>query len=725
MQKLSAEDYMTGKCFVTGRLTESTKLVSAAAKLKQPPKPFTIRKGDPSKAAEIAANREPQLVTSRHDPKAVGALVMPRPSHAHQWEFNKKGLLLVDVVVDPHLSNQLRSHQRDGTVFLYECIMSMRPFSGQGAILADEMGLGKTLQCITLLWTLMKQGPYGGRPVVKKAVIITPSSLVKNWQQEFRKWLGSERLHVFAVTSDRRVEEFSHCLSPVMILSYEMFLRCHERIRDMRFDLIICDEGHRLKNACRKTSSAIMELPARRRIVLTGTPIQNDLQEFFGIVDFCNPGILGTIAAFRKVYEEPIIMSRQPNCVAEDKALGECRATELARLTSLFCLRRTQEVIQRYLPPKVESIVFCRPSSVQLSLYLKFLETRLVRSCLSDWSLERDGGTQHLLCIGALKKLCNSPHLFVKPLAAKRDGDEMPATGYNEFQEVTAHYQLHEDTVIEDSGKLHVVVKMLKSLRQRGNERVVLVSNYTKTLDLLQRVCESLQYEFLRLDGSTPSNKRMPIVDHFNKKLGNDFVFLLSSKAGGVGLNLVGASYLILYDIDWNPANDLQVMARVWRDGQKNTVHIYRLLTTGTIEEKMFQRQLMKQGLSGTVMDTQNKTAKPQFSLEELRDLFSLRENTLCDTYDLICGRVRSKVVVMEGEGTCTKDQSVNALSALRPCQLAISDDISSLELTKTNNPVTELLNWRKVSSPQNELEIEDQVLSSCSNITFVFQNVT
>ncbi|XP_062508936.1 DNA repair and recombination protein RAD54B-like isoform X3 [Corticium candelabrum] len=576
MQKLSAEDYMTGKCFVTGRLTESTKLVSAAAKLKQPPKPFTIRKGDPSKAAEIAANREPQLVTSRHDPKAVGALVMPRPSHAHQWEFNKKGLLLVDVVVDPHLSNQLRSHQRDGTVFLYECIMSMRPFSGQGAILADEMGLGKTLQCITLLWTLMKQGPYGGRPVVKKAVIITPSSLVKNWQQEFRKWLGSERLHVFAVTSDRRVEEFSHCLSPVMILSYEMFLRCHERIRDMRFDLIICDEGHRLKNACRKTSSAIMELPARRRIVLTGTPIQ-----------------------------------------------------------------------------------------------------------------------------------------------------EMPATGYNEFQEVTAHYQLHEDTVIEDSGKLHVVVKMLKSLRQRGNERVVLVSNYTKTLDLLQRVCESLQYEFLRLDGSTPSNKRMPIVDHFNKKLGNDFVFLLSSKAGGVGLNLVGASYLILYDIDWNPANDLQVMARVWRDGQKNTVHIYRLLTTGTIEEKMFQRQLMKQGLSGTVMDTQNKTAKPQFSLEELRDLFSLRENTLCDTYDLICGRVRSKVVVMEGEGTCTKDQSVNALSALRPCQLAISDDISSLELTKTNNPVTELLNWRKVSSPQNELEIEDQVLSSCSNITFVFQNVT
>jgi DNA repair and recombination protein RAD54B len=263
---------------------------------------------------------------------------------------------------------------------------------------------------------------------------------------------------------------------------------------------------------------AINGLPTRRRIVLTGTPIQNDLQEFFAIVDFCNPGILGTAAAFRKIYEEPIVASRQPNCSAEERELGECRAAELTRLTSLFCLRRTHEVIQRYLPDKEENVVFCRPTAVQLSLYRRVLDSRIVKSCLAGWSMQSEDGSRHLVCIGALKKLCNCPRLLYNDIITKRNDDSNELSLYNDLQDVVAHFHSHETTMdTEESGKLQVLVKMLQNLRERKNERVVLVSNYTKTLDLLQRVCESFDYPFLRLDGSTPSNKRLSLVDQFNK----------------------------------------------------------------------------------------------------------------------------------------------------------------------------------------------------------------
>ncbi|XP_020903423.1 DNA repair and recombination protein RAD54B, partial [Exaiptasia diaphana] len=138
------------------------------------------------------------------------------------------------------------------------------------------------------------------------------------------------------------------------------------------------------------------------------------------------------------------------------------------------------------------------------------------------------------------------------------------------------------------------------------------------TLDVIQRLCESSEYRYLRLDGNTATSKRQSIVERFNAKYSNDFVFLLSSKAGGVGLNLIGASRLILYDIDWNPANDLQAMARVWRDGQRKKVYIYRLLTTGTIEEKIYQRQTTKQSLSGAVADAK-KESKVEFTVEDIR----------------------------------------------------------------------------------------------------------
>ncbi|XP_077986095.1 DNA repair and recombination protein RAD54B-like [Glandiceps talaboti] len=632
MNAISEEDWNTGQCFTTLSTQSDT-----AQPVHKPScsKPFR----NPLQGASNLQKQTPKVTaTPKFNPSSPGALVMPRPSATHQWKYNSHSLPVVDVVVDPHVSVHLRPHQRVGVLFIYECVMAMRTSTGEGAILADAMGLGKTLQCIALIWTLLKQGPYGGKPVAKRVLVVTPSSLVKNWCQEFRKWLGKERLLVYPVGSDKSAKEFGKStIYPVMIISYEMVIRSFNDVSQIHFDLLICDEGHRLKNSTIKTTSMINNLNIKRRVVLTGTPIQNDLQEFFSIVEFCNPGILGSRSAFKRVYEDPIVRSRQPEADEEEKELGEARANELSRLTTSFTLRRTQEVNSSYLPPKVESVVFCQPSQLQLKVYQQLLSSSVVRSCLSTYY----NGTSHLLCLSALKKLCNHP-TFIYTHAKSQQ--ERRIDGEEEIQEVlyrdvcSLYPPLFDvnDVNIDDSGKLMVLAAMLKSFHTATpKQRVVVVSNYTKTLDLVQKLCDTKGYTYGRLDGSTPAGQRQDIVNRFNADYANQFVFLLSCKAGGVGLNLIGAARLILYDIDWNPANDLQAMARVWRDGQHKTVYIYRLLTTGSIEEKIFQRQICKQSLSNAVVDF-IKDNNAQFSPDDLKDLFSLCEDTNCLTHDLL-----------------------------------------------------------------------------------------
>ncbi|XP_070568262.1 DNA repair and recombination protein RAD54B-like isoform X2 [Ptychodera flava] len=710
MNEISDEEWSTGKCFTTPGMQETP----AEPRRKRPAsKPFrNPQQGSESQEGRVQTPKS-STVTPRFDPTASGALVMPRPNSTHQWLNNTQGLPVVDVVVDPHLRVHLRPHQSSGVIFLYQCVMGMAPSTGQGAILADAMGLGKTLQCITLIWTLLKQGPYGGKPVVRRILIVTPSSLVKNWCQEFRKWLGKERIIVYPVGSDKPAREFAQStVYPVMIISYEMLLRSFDDIDKVRFDIMICDEGHRLKNSTIKTTAMISNLSVKRRIVLTGTPIQNDLQEFFSIVEFCNPGILGSRSAFKRVYEDPIVRSRQPDVSLEEKQLGETRAAEMTRLISSFTLRRTQEINSSYLPPKVESVIFCRPSQLQLQVYNQLLSSSVIRSCLSSYY----NGTTHLLGMAALKKLCNHP-TFVYNHA--KNHQEREAVGEGQLQEtlfkdLVSVYPLDFDQNKEntsDSGKLTVLAAMLKSFNEsKPKQRVVVVSNYTQTLDLLQRLCTTQGYIYGRLDGSTPATQRQDIVNRFNASHSNQFVFLLSCKAGGVGLNLIGAARLILYDIDWNPANDLQAMARVWRDGQQKTVYIYRLLTTGTIEEKIYQRQVSKQGLSGAVVDFV-KDNQTQFSPTDLKDLFSLHENTPSSTHDLLeCQSCQDSQgtddVIPEKEAGHKKQQNVKAKSA------------SMAELTR----------WQHHCFPFTEALQDGHLLDVAKTteaITFVFKTQT
>lgn len=398
----------------------------------------------------------------------------------------------------------------------------------------------------------------------------------------------------------------------------------------------------------------------------------------------------------------------------EEKELGERRAAELACLTGLFILRRTQEVINKYLPPKIENVIFCRPGALQIELYQKLLSSQSVRCCLQGL-LENSA---HLICIGALKKLCNHPCLLFssvkgKELSASCDENEERSLCRGLLAALPAAYdplQFSEN----ESGKLQVLVQLLAAIRElRPTEKVVLVSNYRQTLNILEEVCKRHGYAYSRLDGQTPVSQRQQIVDSFNSKYSTDFIFLLSSKAGGVGLNLIGGSHLILYDIDWNPATDIQAMSRVWRDGQKHPVHIYRLLTTGTIEEKIYQRQISKQGLSGAVVDLATSSEHIQFSVEELKDLFTLHENSPCVTHDLL-------------ECECTEekghtDDALDTPVTSRPCQLGPQHRKSS---SLRPLSMSQLKQWKHFSG--DHLNLTDPFLQRIrENVSFFFQNIT
>lgn len=356
------------------------------------------------------------------------------------------------------------------------------------------------------------------------------------------------------------------------------------------------------------------------RIFLAGTPIQNDLQEFYSLINFVNPGILGDYNSYRKKYELPIVQSQQRHASEEIRLLGEEQASQLSEITKTFVLRRTQEVNNKYLPKKQEFVVFCKPSELQQTL---LDETLLLYAAKGSDCVS--GDTSALQIITILKKICNHPSLI-------RKGD-------------SAILQLLQQSVPDwetvgtpDSAKLAVVNNLLQELIER-KEKLVLVSYYTKTLNMLEGLLKHYNYKFCRLDGSTQAVNRGDIVERFNDKNNDTFVFLLSAKAGGIGLNLVGASRLVLYDNDWNPSSDLQAMSRIWRDGQKKDVYIYRLVTNGTIEEKIFQRQVSKTSLSSCVVDQWSNNSVPKLSNEELKDLFTVQDCcdvNNCATHDML-----------------------------------------------------------------------------------------
>ncbi|CCG81829.1 SNF2 family N-terminal domain protein [Taphrina deformans PYCC 5710] len=541
----------------------------------------------------------------------------------------------VPVVIDPRLAKILRPHQIEGVKFLYKAVTGRLQPDAFGCIMADEMGLGKTLQCIALMWTLLKQSPMAGTPEIKKCIIVCPSSLVRNWANELIKWLGPNAVTPLALDGKLSKEELQTALKawkdatgrgivrPALIVSYETLRMNVEALGGTEVGLLLCDEGHRLKNGESQTFTALNSLNCKRRVILSGTPIQNDLSEYFALLNFANPDLLGNRLDFRKNFEIPILRGRDADGTELDVVKGSEKLKELGGIVNKFIIRRTNDILSKYLPVKYEHVVFCDLSPFQLAVYKHFVSSPDVQKLL------RGVGSQPLKAIGILKKLCNHPDLLDLP-------DDLPGSEKyfpDDYVPKDNRGRGDRDTKIHYSGKMAVLDRMLRRIRAETDDKIVLISNYTQTLDIFEKMCRSRRYGCFRLDGTMNVNKRQKLVDKFNDPAAPEFVFLLSSKAGGCGLNLIGANRLILFDPDWNPAADQQALARVWRDGQKKDCFVYRFISTGSIEEKIFQRQSHKQSLSTCVVDS-GEDVERHFSLDNLRELFKFNETTKSDTHD-------------------------------------------------------------------------------------------
>lgn len=540
----------------------------------------------------------------------------------------------VAVVLDPKL--KLRDHQIEGVKLLYRCVMGLVQENATGCILADEMGLGKTLQCIALMWTLLKQSPEGHRGTIEKCIVICPASLVRNWANELVKWLGAGAITPLAIDGKSvKGADVSTALRqwasvrgrqivrPVLIISYETLRRNIDDLQGAEVGLLLCDEGHRLKNGESLTFTSLDMLNCSRRVILSGTPIQNDLTEYFTLLSFAIPGVLGTRQEFRKNYESKILRGRDADATESDIQKGDECLKELSQLVSKFIIRRANDLLSKYLPIKYEHVVFCDLAPLQKNLYNHFITSPEVATLL------RGVGSQPLKAVGLLRKLCNHPDLLNLPTDIEGSERVLPE------DYIPKRDRRGRDREIKTwySGKLMVLERMLERIRRDTNDKIVIISNFTQTLDIIEQMCRTMKYRSLRLDGKMAIAKRQKLVDTFNDPDSEEFIFLLSSKAGGCGINLIGANRLILFDPDWNPASDQQALARVWRDGQKKDCFVYRFIATGTIEEKIFQRQSMKQSLSSCVVD-ENEDVDRLFSAGGLRKLFGYLPDTLSDTHD-------------------------------------------------------------------------------------------
>ncbi|KAI7826267.1 P-loop containing nucleoside triphosphate hydrolase protein [Kickxella alabastrina] len=593
---------------------------------------------------------------------------------------------LVAVVVDPVLGRKLRPHQVDGVKFLYNCITGSIYPNAFGCIMADEMGLGKTLQCIALLWTLLQQSPIAGKPIIEKCIVACPSSL----------WLGSTKISPLACdnkgTKDKVTASLRAFMSargrrvihPVLIISYESLRIYKDILSASPIGLLMCDEGHRLKNSDSQTFQALNELQIQRRIILSGTPIQNDLSEYFSLLNFTNPGLLGDTQEFRKKYEIPIMHGRDSMATEAEQRRGDEVLSQLNAIASRVIIRRTNNLLSKYLPIKYEHVVFCPLTELQTDLYELFLKSKDAKAAIGE------GGKCSLQTIISLGKLCNHPSLL--DIRASVDGYEK--------RRAPVSYAASDSRSAGDrpfhpkwSSKMAMLDRMLQQIHKgKEKDKIVLISNYTQTLDLFEGLCQARNFGHYRLDGTMTISKRQTIVDRFNDPSDPAFVFLLSSKAGGCGINLVGANRLVLFDSSFNPAENLQACGRIWRDGQKKPCYIYTFVTTGTVEEKIFQRQSYKTSLSTCVIDEQENVER-HFSRQEMKQLFQakLRGTTACETHDQFkCRR-------------CVKGHQ--AIKATEPMDFADHNSWDHFSFNDCH-------------------KLQDQLLKSCmgKDVSFVFQ---
>ncbi|XBW35768.1 hypothetical protein QEN19_001339 [Hanseniaspora menglaensis] len=521
---------------------------------------------------------------------------------------------------------------------------------GVGGILGDEMGLGKTIQVIAFL-----AGLHHSNKLKKPILIVCPATVMKQWFSELTKWWPCFRcviFHSMGSIFDRELEDLDketmdRFLMMNSELDYDDYInenltvstgnnaidkkrkkknlhsaakitnhlkKTLEKIKDnghviittysglqsnsklllsQEYDYVVLDEGHKIRNPNTSIALTCKKLKCENRLILSGTPIQNNLNELWSLFDFVYPGKLGTLPVFQDQFAQPINEGGYSNASNLQVQTGYRCAVELKNMISPFLLRRVKADVAKDLPEKKELVLFCKLTKPQRTKYIQFLNS-------DDLSKIKRGKSQALLGIDHLRKICNHPDLVA-------DLGKEPKDFGNPLR----------------SGKMQVVKQLITDFKTNGH-KTLLFTQSRQMLLILEAFLKELNLKYLKMDGTTNVKNRQAIVDKFNTD-GKIDVFLLTTRVGGLGINLVSATRIIIYDPDWNPSTDLQARERAWRIGQTKEVVIYRLLVGGSIEEKIYHRQIFKQFLTNKILKDPNQ--KRFFKMDELQDLFSLGED--------------------------------------------------------------------------------------------------
>lgn len=475
----------------------------------------------------------------------------------------------LEIEIPKELNAELRDYQKFG----FKWLKGLSKY-GFGGILADEMGLGKTVQMLTFL--LSEKNEKGGGT----SIVIVPTSLVYNWEEEVKKFAPSLKSLIVSGTKPERNELINTAFNyDLIITSYPLMRRDIEEYQKYTFEHCILDEAQHIKNQGSLNAKSVKNINAKQYFALTGTPMENSLSELWSIFDYLMPGYLLSYGKFSMKYEKPI---------TKDQDISKLR--DLSNHIKPFILRRLKKEVLKELPDKIEQKIVVDMTKEQKKLYLAYLQA--IKGELTDEIHSSGYNRSHIKILAGLtrlRQLCCHPGIFVE--------------GYK-----------------GDSGKLDSLVEIVEEANN-GGHRILIFSQFTTMLQRIKDTLESKNLECLYLDGSTPMINRGELVRNFNKGEGD--VFLISLKAGGTGLNLTAADMVIHYDPWWNPAVEDQATDRAHRIGQENTVQVIKLITKGTIEEKIFLLQEQKKEMIDKVI-TEGETLVSKLSEEELMSLFEV-----------------------------------------------------------------------------------------------------
>ncbi|KAK9350767.1 SNF2 family N-terminal domain-containing protein [Lipomyces doorenjongii] len=551
-----------------------------------------------------------------------------RSPDAEEWhrQHPKNGDLIFDggyrLPGDIHPS--LFDYQKTCVQWLWE-LYSQRT----GGIIGDEMGLGKTIQIISFI-----AGLHYSCKLDKPVLVVCPATVMKQWVKEFHRWwppLRAVILHssgsgmlrepedadeldrAMSKKYSKRIDSKSTKLAKalvdkivvkghVLITTYVGMQIYRDAILPKQWGYCVLDEGHKIRNPDSDISLTCKQVKTPHRIILSGTPLQNNLTELWSLFDFVSPGRLGTLPVFQQQFAVPINIGGYANATNVQVQTAYKCACVLRDLISPYLLRRMKVDVAADLPKKTEQVLFCKLTKPQRDSYVEFLKSGDMQSIMAR-------KRQVLFGVDILRKICNHPDLIAREVLAKKEG-------YKYGSPIK-------------SGKMQVV-KSLVLLWKRQKHRCLLFCQTRQMLDILEIFVRSLDnVEYRRMDGSTPIGSRQELVDEFNNNTEID-LFLLTTRVGGLGVNLTGADRVIIFDPDWNPSTDVQARERAWRLGQQKEVAIYRLMTSGTIEEKIYHRQIFKQFLTNKIL--KDPKQRRFFKNNDLHDLFTLGESDAAGT---------------------------------------------------------------------------------------------